>query len=535
MDKSQLPISLHERLAFHSMTKPLDDVYSTFNSLQLRGLDFFARFVECTGLDKAKADRVLNFARKAPNLTSVILSKILTFYNEIFEANDAYMTFGKVKEETGIKIAQNCGINSIKKDLARACLLAPADVFVVWVEKINDPKIMHVQLNAIEQIEHHDGVISLIEFSHGGKSYKIDKENYYFDGLETPHVKSFGGVCPAVFASSFLSENAPTSNIDALIGLLDWVLFRYIGKEYSQTMTLYPPVVFLENKCQNFKDIGEQRFYCEDGKIGGETCGKCSKEKFGPGAMYGIGASSTEDIQALFNNDLVKYIAPPVDANEFINKSLMELVDFVMNMAIGRDSDPSDSAKNEAQVELSFESKENTLALVASNVEKTLTSLLTFCLGVAEGAERAKGAQVFLGREYYLVNSETLLEHYKDIVDFAPQFVIEEAQNRLIQTLGKNKPKVQKRLAVLSLIEPYSTLSWAVLKDLPTNERDLFVKMNFTNLVADFEAQKGEKIENMQEIEKTVKDFNLFADQIFKQNKKSNGNTNGKENNGEAA
>jgi hypothetical protein len=101
--------------------------------------------------------------------------------------------------------------------------------------------------------------------------------------------------------------------------------------------------------------------------------------------------------------------------------------------------------------------------------------------------------------------------------------------------LGKNKPKVQKRLAVLSLIEPYSTLSWAVLKDLPTNERDLFVKMNFTNLVADFEAQKGEKIENIQEIEKTVKDFNLFADQIFKQNKKSNGNTNGKENNGEAA
>lgn len=363
------------------------------------------------------------------------------------------------------------------------------------------------------------GVMKFIAFRRGDKVVVLD-DGYYrvwadpkktgrIDGepeLEAPHDI---GYCPARFfwnePLSLTDPDVKASPLSGVLESLDWFEFFHISKRQLDLYGAYPILSGYEQSCDYSN--AENGDTCDGGFLRDRQghyrldaagllmrCPKCGNKRIiGAGSFIEVPVPNPEAGQPDLR-DPVKLLTVDRDALDYNVEEQKRLREEIITAVVGQDEIVTDrDAFNEQQVRANFESVTTVLNRVKKGFEAAQQWVdETICRG--RYGRYFLSASVNYGTEFYLYTPDDLRERYRKAKEAGtPEADLDVMLGQIIETEYRNDPTQARRMLVLADLEPYRHLSRDEVVELYgkgiVSERDLRVKLNFSNFVRRFERE----------------------------------------------
>jgi hypothetical protein len=358
----------------------------------------------------------------------------------------------------------------------------------------------------------------VITCGEGGLYYVFDDQYYRLvecaPGKEPAIVAEIAhglGYCPA---RSFWTTPLNASTCIQKCGVmtkslsdLDWLLFFTISERYLQLYAPFPIYVVYKSKC-DYKEQAGQKRKCIDGYLESEgsrtlpenreRCPRCKNRiKVGPGNVLELKAPQENGDPNLLENPM-KVIPAEKDSLEYMKETLAAMRKEIFANCVGRSKDAkNDQAKNELQVQSSFESSESVLLKVKRNFEIIHEFTLETCARLRYG-DKFISASINYGDEFFNTDEDEEVQEYKTAVETGlPEYDLSLLRDDIAGARYRNNPKLLERTRILKNLLPFPDYSLeklsTVRKDFPdmVTQRDFVVKMKFNEFIDRFEREQA--------------------------------------------
>lgn len=371
------------------------------------------------------------------------------------------------------------------------------------------------------------GVMDFIIFKQGKDKIAVfDKETFQvfaYDSsklevgemlVDTPHEL---GYCPARF---FWNEPLKLSDPDIKshpltkeLESLDWFLFFHISKRHLDLYAPYPIYSGYEQDCGYQSDKGDT---CDggflmsssgvfnvgiDGKL--QACPKCGDKRIaGVGSFVEVPIPKP-DGQNGYSPDLrnpVQILTIDSASLQYNVDEVARLKNEIITSTVGTDNENmSSEAMNEKQVSGNFESQSTILNRVKKGFESAQQFVDETVCKLRYGNSFVS-AKINLGTEFYVEDPMLLRTRYQAAKNSgASESELDAMQRQIMETEYRHNPTELQRMIILSELEPYSHLTRPEILDLNSkgiiSNDELYIKLNFVNLVRRFERENTNILE----------------------------------------
>lgn len=366
------------------------------------------------------------------------------------------------------------------------------------------------------------GQMEYIVFKQPGDKLAVLDDMYYriynakggvIEGLPIVEVAHNLGYTPARFfwneALSIETPDIKKSPLSVELEALDWFLFFHISKRNLDMYGAYPIYSGYEMDCDFHND--ETGEYCDGGFLKDKQnnylydangllirCPKCGDKRIaGVGSFVEIpipGTNAGGEEQPDLRNP-VQMLTVDRSSLDYNTEETERLETEIIQACVGTDSEGliNTQALNEAQVNANFESQTTILNTIKKGFEDAQRWVdATVCrLRYGKGFI---GASVSYGTEFYNLSANDLRKRYKEAKESgASDAELDAMQTQILETEYRNNPAELQRMITLRELEPYPHLTLDevhIYHDKGIiSDRDLVVKLNFSNFVRRFERE----------------------------------------------
>lgn len=313
------------------------------------------------------------------------------------------------------------------------------------------------------------------------------------------------GYCPCCWfwnvPLSLAKPHLKWSPVSRQLSALDWWLFFHISKQQLDLFGAYPIYSGYEPECDYEDDNGR---HCSHGYLvdaadhyvydanGLVRCPACASKRI-TGAGSFIEVPVPVEGQPDLRNPVQKLDAD-VNALNFNVNEEDRLRKHIINASVGSDdSILSVSAVNDKQIDAEFESKSVILRRVKTGFERLQTFVDATICRLRYGTSFV-GASVNYGTDFFTLSGTELRERYKSAkASGASESELDAIQRQIVDSDYRSDPRMRARMHILAELEPYRHLTMSEAQSLYTagliDERELRLKVDFTNYVAQFERE----------------------------------------------
>lgn len=474
-------------------------------------------------LSKTKADRIEKFIVYPLPVVNITTSVLKELY-KVFDARNSFFNidFGESNSRQYIEpiIKENEVVKWIIEEGKEVLKNEPNKIVVVDKNLEGKPYLLEVCSKRIVDFEEdEDGQLEYIIFIHSTSNengspvinYSVyDSEFYrvvqcynnnYTIISENPHNL---GYCPArFFISESLNSNSDYSRkiplADALSKLEEWQNFDTF-KHYVDYYAPFPVMEAPENDCSVENCVNGSLHnpmdYEEDGIIKTRTiisdCPSCSKrDLIGPGTIIRIPAKQDKDDPS--EAGVFKMISNDVQNLNYLKEKLNEIETYIFEKVVGLSPKLEKQAINELQVESSYDTRQNVLISLKSELDNLYIWIVETIIKLANQNTEVNISANF-GTEFYLLSEEDLQKRFENAKKIGlPEIEIDSIFRQLLDTKYKgNQGKIDRSL-MLKYIDPapYKTIEQCIAlfdKGL-LNQTDLILKVELINFVDRFEME----------------------------------------------
>lgn len=518
------------------------------------GYKDWIKFIE-TIFSKERADRVKDFVLfplSAVDITESILNDLY----KVFDARNTFFDF-ETKKEDGKKlkfaIEQINPVRWIAEYGKKVLKNQPNLIVVIDKDKDGNPYLLPISTTRlIDCSVNVDGTLDYVAFTHSiekngdvetkrvafydSEAYYVFKENdgeYTLDEeLTNTHD---AGVCPA---RMFLSDQLDSKDCfnrripfsSSLSKLKEWQYFDTY-KFYADHYASFPVIEKVENTCEMEGCTSGILTYDHEVIIDREStfetrtkdCPACSKkEVLGPGVLIEIPAKQTKDDPD--SAGVFRMISPETSSLEYLQRKLEQIEVSIKQKTVGIDGIIAKEAINEMQMKGSFESKQNVLLKIKTNLDELYKWIVTTTAKLLNGEDVEISVNANFGTEFYLLTEAELQDRYKTGKDSGlPVEELDLIYEQIIATKYKGNPAKLGRLEIINLIDPlpHESIEQAIKKHqigLLTDD-ELYMKGRLLSLIARFELEQaplmefGKKTELKAKIKKIKEILNKYINE----------------------
>ncbi|HET8839739.1 MAG TPA: hypothetical protein VFM82_12185 [Flavobacteriaceae bacterium] len=523
-------------------------------ALTEKGYQDFIRFIDNT-FNAERAKRIKEFflfPLSAVDITESILNDLY----KVFDAQNTFFDFQieKNKSKKTDEVIQ--AINPVRwiSEYGKKVLKNRPNLVVVIDKDIDgNPYLLPITSERlIDCSVNTNGTLDYVAFVHSiekkgdeqikrlafydSQSYTVviqDGDNYVIDEEWTNTHEA--GVCPArMFLSDQLNSkdcfNRRIPFSSSLSKLMEWQYFDAY-KFYADHYASFPVIEKVESECEmdgcvsgfisydsTFIENGEERTVTLQ-----KECPSCSKkEVLGPGVLIEIPAKATKDDPD--SAGVFRMISPETASLKYIGEKLDKIEANIKLKTVGIDGIISKEAINEMQAKGSFESRQNVLLKIKSNLDELYKWIVITTAKLIEGKDVEISVSANFGTEFYLLTENELQERYKFGKDAGlPAEELDLIYEQIIATKYKGNPGKLGRLEIINMIDPlpHETMDQAIKKHqiglLTDNE--LFLKGRLLSLISRFELEQapitefGKNTEVKDRIKKIKEILNKYIDE----------------------
>lgn len=328
--------------------------------------------------------------------------------------------------------------------------------------------------------------------------------------VENPHDL---GYCPARFfwdePLSLREPDVKASPLTKVLDSLDWYLFYHLSKKHLDLYGSYPIYSGYEQNC-DFTNA-ENGDYCDGGFLKDKQgyyrfdsagvlmrCPKCGEKR-----IAGVGSFVEVPVPGENQPDLrnpVQMLTVDRDSLEYNVNEEERLKNNIITSVVGTNEEiTTRDALNEQQIKANFESQ----STILNRIKRGFESAQQF---VDETICRLRYGQMFIsakinmGTDFYIFDVAELRNRYKVAKESgASEGELDALQNQILETEYRNNPTQLQRMLILAELEPYRHLTRDEVLNLYekgiVSEKDMKVKLNFTNFIRKFERENTNILE----------------------------------------
>lgn len=224
----------------------------------------------------------------------------------------------------------------------------------------------------------------------------------------------------------------------------------------------------------------------------------------------------------------IKIISPDVEALKWHVGEEIRLIDKIYKAVVGTDNQlKNDAAKNEKQIDSSFETQKSVLFRVKKNFE-IIHKFADSTICSLRYGERFIGCEIDYGTDFFLRDVADLQEELQLAKDSgASDAILESISNNILHTKYRDDDKSITRANVINDLDPLPNRTLVEATNLFKNggidKKNFIVKSNLINFVRRFERENtnivdfGSKIDYAKKIEQINESLKLYANEYIEQ------------------
>jgi len=476
-----------------------------------------------------------------------ITEGILADLYKVFNARNTFFDFELPKNKGGDKLTET--INTIEpvkwiEKVGREVLKNKPNT-VVAIDKLEDGTPYLLEINndrLIDCMVNGDSTLEYISFIHSienyGKDDEIKRVAFYDafayrifleakDGEYTleSDISHTAGVCPArMFISDRLNSkdsfNRKIPFSSTLSKIREWQLFDFY-KFYGDHYVPFPIIEKVKDVCDydgcDNGIITETSEYIEDGvpvfRDKHVNCPSCiDKQIMGPGIVVEIPAKDTKDDPD--SAGVFRMITPDTSSMTYLQNKSDDIEKSIRFKTVGIDNTINKEAVNELQVKGSFESRENVLLKIKSNLDELYRWMVTTVAKLQSGADVEVKVSANFGTEFYLLTELELQERYEKAKKIGlPIEEVDMIYEQLIATKYRGNPSKVSRLELIKLLDPlpHETMDVAQLRHESglITEQEYFLKGRLISFIDRFEREQAPLVQFGKEQELNLRINNI--------------------------
>lgn len=528
----QSGISHQDRLKFHSET--------ILDKLNLS--DYYLEFKKWLGapdgnepelLAKDKFDRLISLIR-APIQTIELTESIYSRLYRIFFAQDSYFNYrftddsleADWSEYRDDKFWRVKGFEAMQTAIDSVWIAAvPSEQMTEFPQPEN--KLINIEnVIGIENDQYNNCIYVIFQlgkslFVYDDSSFRLfDADNLDVEPIEALHDL---GYCPArmfwserLVSSNTINKEAP---ITKELTDLDWLLFHMTSKRYMDLANAYPITVTYEMDGDYQDDsISDNRQRTDGKKPSGH-------ELVGSGSHLEVKVPRGTDEADLMQYGPVKIIAPDVDALEWHVKEEVRLTDKIFKSVVGTDQEVrNDTAKNELQIQGSYESQTSVLMRIKQNFE-IINKFADNTLAKLRYGERFIGCEIDYGTNFFLKDVDDLQEELRSAKESgASEVIVSAIGDNILNTRYRDDKQNRQRADIIDELDPMPNKTMeeaiAILENGGVDKINFIIKSNLLRFVKRFERENtdvvnfGSLTNYNRKIEQILESFKMYAEEM---------------------
>lgn len=495
-----LGVEHQQRLRFHIETilnkTDLSDYYLDFKS-----------WLGATGpnepelLAKDKYDRLISLIR-APIQTIELTESIFSRLFRIFYAQDSYFNYRFIDDSLEADWAEYRddlfwrvkGFEAMQTAIDSVWIAAlPAEQMTEFPEPCN--KLIDIENVLSIQNDQYNNCLHVV-FKLGERVYVYDDASFRVwendelkgDPIEVAHDL---GYTPArmFWSERLVSQNNinKESPITKELTDLDWLLWHQTSKRYLDLANAYPTIISYDNDDDVQDDditANEQR------KTGKKPKGN---HMMGPGSYFTVPAPRGSDEVDMMKNPM-QVINPDVDTLQWHVNEETRLTDKIFKSVVGTDQEVrNDTAKNEMQIEGSYESQTSVLLRVKQNFE-IINRFADSTLARLRYGERFLTCEIDYGTNFFLKDVDDLQTELREAKDSgASEVIVASIGENILNTRYRDDKRSRERADIISDLDPLPgktmTESIEIFTNGGINKINFIIKSNLISFVKRFERE----------------------------------------------
>jgi len=296
---------------------------------------------------------------------------------------------------------------------------------------------------------------------------------------------------------------------------LDWLLFHQTSKRYMDLANAYPITITYESD----EDVSDQDI---TDRQQGESKPDGNKLT-GAGSLIQVPPPREGEVDLM--NNPVKVISPDVKTLDWHVKEERRLTDKIFMSVVGTDQEVrNDAAKNETQIQSSYESQKAVLLRVKKNFE-AIQNFADSTICRLRYGERFIECEIDYGTNFFLKDVEDLQLELKEAKEAGASDVIVSAiGENILNTKYRDDKHNRTRADIISDLDPLpgKTLGEAIqiLKNGGIDKINFIIKSNLTNFVKRFERENidvvrfGSSTNYNRKISQIIEAFKTYANEM---------------------
>lgn len=476
-------------------------------------------------------------------LSSVdVTESILTELYKVFEARNTFFDIETINGGSSEKLKETIQelniVDWIKNKGKEVLKNQPNTIVVIDKDENGNPYLLPIGLDRlIDCSVNDDSTLNYIAFHHSttknDRGEEVRRVSFYDAQYYRVYIEKGGeytrekneehkaGICPA---RMFLSDRYNSQDIfnrripltTSISKIKEWQYFD-IYKFYVDHYGPFPVIEKLADVCDDSS--------CENGTIresytviknGDEVqeyieldCPTCSnKFQMGPGVLTELPPRDSKDDPDYAG--VFKMITPDTSNLKYLQDKLDSIERYIKLKTVGVDNILQNEAINELQVEGNFESKQNALLKIKTNLDELYKWIVTAIYKIELGSDSKVNVYANFGTEFYLLSDTELLKRYELAKNAGlPSEELDMIYNQLIATKYKGNPNKIKRLDIIKLLDPlpHDDLDKAIQKanlNIITNS-ELNIKARLLSYVNRFETEVAPLVDFGKDLDFDVK------------------------------
>jgi len=319
--------------------------------------------------------------------------------------------------------------------------------------------------------------------------------------IEIPHGL---GYTPA---RMFWSENLESKNfinkespITKELSDLDWLLFHMISKKYMDICNAYPILVKYEDgEDYEDTDITDNRDRSEGTKR------PAGNKMLGPGSYAEVPIPKGVDDIDLMRNP-IRLVSPEVETLDWHVTEEKRLKDTIFKSVVGTDTEVRNAAaKNEMQMEASFESQKSVLLRIKRNFE-IINKFADETIARLRYGDQFVGCKIDYGSEFFLKSVEDLHEDRKTARESgAGEAIIMNITDKILNTEYKEDHISRRKAEIIRDLDPLPEKDLEetikIFEKGGINKINFIIKSSLINFVRRFERENISLVEFAKDID----------------------------------
>lgn len=528
----QAGVKHQERLRFHTETvlnkNDLSGYYRDFKSW------ICSEDPEILAPDKQ--DRFFQLL-STPIPTIELTESIFSRLHRVFQSQDSYFNYKFTDDSLESDWAEYKDQKFWSTEGFEAMQTAIDSVWIVdlpadQLSEFPEPKNRLIDLESVIAIKNNsNNECEYVIFRIGDYVYAYDDEMLRAYESEGDNLTLYAeaahglGYTPArmFWSESLVSRNTinKESPITKVLSDLDWLLFHQTSKKYLDLANAYPVTVIYEAD-RDFEDDD-----LTDKKAGGKQ--PVGSNLMGSGSVISVKMPRGNDEHDPMSSGPIKVISPEIGTLEWHVKEEMRLNDKIFRSVVGVDQEvKNDAAKNEMQIQSSYESQVSVLLRIKKNFEAIHTFAdKTICK--LRYDNRFIGCEIDYGTNFFLKDIEGLQKELSDAKQSgASESLIETINANMLSTKYRDDKRNKERAEIIHDLDPLPNYSIKdaidVFKNGGVDKLNFIIKINLLSFVRRFERENidvvrfGSLGNYLSKIEKIRESFVLYAQEMTKTN-----------------